>query len=310
MAPQIHGNAGSIPSTVRLLLAKKGPFMRTVYVNGVFCPEDAAKISIFDRGFLFADAVYEVVSVLDGKLIDFAGHMARLGRSLGELSLPAPVSDDELLAIHRRLLAENELREGAVYLQVTRGAADRDFLFPPEDTPPSLVMFTQAAALRDKPAAKTGLKVVTMPDLRWARRDIKTVQLLYSSMAKTEAKRLGADDAWLVEDGCVTEGSSNNAYIVDASGALITRPLSHAILPGITRAAVLRLAGETGMAVEERLFTVEEALGAREAFITSASSFVLPVVEIDGKQIGDGRPGEIAQRLRSIYIEEAMKTAV
>ncbi|ORE90085.1 D-amino-acid transaminase [Aurantimonas sp. 22II-16-19i] len=284
--------------------------MRTVYVNGVFCPEDEGRISIFDRGFLFADGVYEVVSVLDGKLIDFAGHMARLARSLGELSMPAPADETALLAIHRELLARNQLAEGAVYMQVTRGVADRDFLFPPEDTPPSLVLFTQAGSLRDKPAARTGLRVVTVPDLRWARRDIKTVQLLYSSMAKTEAKRRGADDAWLVEDGRVTEGSSNNAYIVDASGRLITRPLSHAILPGITRTAVLRLAGEAGIAIEERAFTVEEALAAREAFITSASSFVLPVVEIDGQPIGDGRPGEIAGRLREIYIEEALKTAI
>ncbi|TFF25670.1 D-amino-acid transaminase [Jiella endophytica] len=284
--------------------------MRTVYVNGVFCPEDEGKVSIFDRGFLFADAVYEVVSVLDGKLVDFAGHMARLARSLGELAMAAPTSDDELLAIHRRLIAENALEEGAVYLQVTRGPADRDFLFPPQDTKPSLVLFTQAAALRDKPAARTGIRVVTLPDLRWQRRDIKTVQLLYPSMAKTEAKRRGADDAWMVEDGCVTEGSSNNAYIVDAGGKLVTRPLSHAILPGITRIAVLRLAAESGIAIKERPFTVDEALAAKEAFISSASSFVMPVVEIDGQPIADGRPGEITRRLRAIYIEEALKTAI
>ncbi len=284
--------------------------MRTVYVNGVFCPENQGVVSIFDRGFLFADGVYEVTSVLDGKLVDFSGHMARLRRSMAELSIPAPAGEDELLSIHRQLVEKNAISEGLVYMQVSRGAADRDFLFPPEDTRASLVLFTQAAQLRDKPAAKTGLRIVTLPDLRWARRDIKTVQLLYPSMAKTEAKRRGVDDAWLVEDGLVTEGTSNNAYIVNASGTLITRPLSHAILPGITRSAVLRLATETGLAVEERPFSVEEALSAKEAFITSASSFVLPVVEIDGQKIGEGVPGETARRLRSIYIEEAVKSAV
>ncbi|MBP0616565.1 D-amino-acid transaminase [Jiella mangrovi] len=284
--------------------------MRTVYVNGVFCPETEAVVSIFDRGFLFADGVYEVTGVLDGKLIDFSGHMARLRRSLAELELREPAQEDKLLSIHRQLVEKNDLVEGMIYMQVTRGAADRDFLFPADDTKPSLVLFTQSASLRDKPAAKTGLRVVTVPDLRWARRDIKTVQLLYPSMAKMEAKRRGVDDAWMVEDGCVTEGSSNNAYIVDAGGTLITRPLNHAILHGITRKAVLRLAAESGLAVEERPFTVEEAKVAREAFITSASSFVLPVVEIDGTTIGDGRPGEIATRLREIYIDEALKTAV
>ncbi|MBO0903118.1 D-amino-acid transaminase [Jiella sonneratiae] len=284
--------------------------MRTVYVNGVFCPEDQGRVSIFDRGFLFADAVYEVVSVLDGRLVDFSGHMARLRRSLGELAMPQPAGEAELLAIHRELVARNGLVEGAVYMQVTRGAADRDFLFPPEDTRPSLVLFTQASSLVEKPAATSGLRVVTLPDLRWQRCDIKTVQLLYPSMAKTEAKRRGADDAWLVKDGFVTEGSSNNAYIVPGDGTLVTRPLSPAILPGITRTAVLRLAGVAGMAIDERPFSVEEALSAREAFITSASSFVLPVVEIDGQRIGDGTPGETARLLRAIYIEEARKSAI
>ena len=284
--------------------------MRTVYVNGVFCPENQGVVSIFDRGFLFADGVYEVTSVLDGKLIDFSGHMARLRRSMAELAIPAPSSEDELLSIHRQLVDKNALTEGLIYMQVSRGAADRDFLFPPEDTRASLVLFTQTSQLRDRPAAKTGLRVVTLPDLRWARRDIKTVQLLYPSMAKTEAKRRGVDDAWLVEDGFVTEGTSNNAYILNAGGTLVTRPLSHAILPGITRSAVLRLAAETGLAVEERPFSVEEALAAREAFITSASSFVLPVVEIDGRKIGDGVPGETAKRLRTIYMDEALRTAV
>ncbi|MEF2550633.1 D-amino-acid transaminase [Aurantimonas sp. A2-1-M11] len=283
---------------------------RTVYVNGAYVPEDQATISVFDRGFLFADGVYEVTTVLSGKLVDFVPHMARLARSLGELDLPSPAGEEELLAIHRELVARNDLDEGLIYMQVTRGAADRDFLFPPKDTAPSLVLFTQAMPLRDRPAARTGIRVASVPDLRWARRDIKTVQLLYPSMAKMEAKARGADDAWLVEDGIVTEGSSNNAHIVTADGTLVTRNLSHAILHGITRAAVLKLARDDGVAVEERSFTLEEAKRASEAFVTSASTFVMPVVEIDGQPVGTGEPGPIAQRLREIYLAEADRTAI
>ncbi|HEU02371.1 MAG TPA: D-amino acid aminotransferase, partial [Aurantimonas coralicida] len=211
---------------------------------------------------------------------------------------------------HRELVKRNGIDEGMVYMQVTRGAADRDFLFPPEETKPSLVLFTQAMGLRDKPAARTGIKIASVPDLRWARRDIKTVQLLYPSIAKTEAKAKGADDAWLVEDGMVTEGTSNNAYILTEDGALVTRALSHAILHGITRAAVLRMAEEDGLRIEERSFTLDEAKRAKEAFITSASAFVLPVVEIDGVTLGDGAPGPVARRLREIYLAEADRTAI
>ncbi|HEY9057795.1 MAG TPA: D-amino-acid transaminase [Aurantimonas sp.] len=283
---------------------------RTVYVNGDYLPEEEAKISVFDRGFLFADAVYEVTSVLSGKLVDFAAHMKRLERSLSELKMTRPASEADLLAIHRELVARNGIDEGLVYMQVGRGAADRDFLFPPEDTKPSLVLFTQAMGLRDKPAGRTGIKVASVPDLRWGRRDIKTVQLLYPSIAKTEAKAKGADDAWLVEDGMVTEGTSNNAYILTEDGALVTRALSHAILHGITRAAVLRMAKEDGLRIEERSFTLDEAKRAKEAFITSASAFVLPVVEIDGVTLGDGTPGPVARRLREIYLAEAERTAI
>ncbi len=283
---------------------------RTVYVNGDYVPENAAKISVFDRGFLFADAVYEVTSVLGGKLVDFHAHMARLDRSLSELEMRTPATHDELLAIHRELVSRNGVDEGMIYMQVSRGAADRDFLYPPKDTNPSLVLFTQALGLRDKPVAKTGLRVAAIEDLRWARCDIKTVQLLYPSMAKMAAKAEGVDDAWMVADGVVTEGSSNNAHIVTADGTLVTRPLSHAILPGITRAAVLRLAKEHDVKVEERTFTLDEAKHAKEAFITSASMFVMPVVEIDGARIGDGRPGDLTQKMRAIYIDEAEKSAI
>lgn len=284
--------------------------MRQVYVNGTIVPETEAKISVFDRGFLFADGVYEVTSVIDGKLVDYPGHMARLKRSLAELSMRAPLDDDRLLSAIRRLVEANGLRSGLVYLQVTRGAADRDFLFPGPDVEPSLVMFTQEKELLDNKVALTGLRVITVPDLRWARRDIKTVQLLYPSMAKMEAKRQGVDDAWMVEDGMVTEGTSNNAYIVTGDGRIVTRRLSHSILGGITRAAILRLAGETGMSVEERSFSVDEAKAAAEAFITSASAFVLPVVEIDGQPIGSGKVGPVAGRLREIYIAECIQSAI
>ncbi|MEM9395591.1 MAG: D-amino-acid transaminase [Pseudomonadota bacterium] len=282
---------------------------RIVYVNGDFVPEEEAKISVFDRGFLFADGVYEVTSVLDGKLIDFEGHAKRLERSLSELEMDAPVSMDELLEIHRELVARNDVAEGLVYLQVTRGAADRDFAYP-TDAEPSLVLFTQSKTLAASPAAETGIRVISIADQRWGRRDIKTVQLLYPSMGKMMAKAAGVDDAWMVEDGAVTEGTSNNAYIVTRDGTIVTRHLGTEILHGITRAAVLRFAREAQMKVEERSFTIEEAKNAREAFITSASTFVMPVVEVDGAPVGDGKPGPVAVRLREIYLEESLAKAV
>ncbi|MCT8331107.1 D-amino-acid transaminase [Albidovulum sediminis] len=285
---------------------------RIVYVNGDFVPEEEAKVSVFDRGFLMADAVYEVTSVLGGKLLDFPGHLARLHRSLSELGMGSPVTDAELLAIHRDLVARNGIVDGLVYLQVTRGnPGDRDFTFPdPAVVKPGIVLFTQSKpGLADSPAARAGWRVISIPDIRWGRRDIKTVQLLYPSMGKMMAKKAGVDDAWFVEEGKVTEGTSNNAYIVKG-GRIITRDLSSDILHGITRAAVLRFAREAQMTVEERAFTLEEAKEADEAFITSASAFVMPVVEIDGVRLGSGAPGPVATRLRDIYIEESRKAAV
>ncbi len=286
--------------------------MRTVYLNGEYVPENEAQVSIFDRGFLMADGVYEVTSVLGGKLIDFAGHAKRLERSLGELDIRKPAAFDDLLEIHRELVKRNDITDGMIYLQITRGAPDdRDFVYPdPETTKPTVVLFTQnKPGLADSPAAKVGIKVISVEDQRWARRDIKTVQLLYPSMAKMAAKAAGKDDAWMVEDGMVTEGSSNNAYIVKGN-TIITRHLGNEILHGITRAAVLRFAREAQMTVEERSFTIAEAQEADEAFITSASTFVMPVVEIDDKQIGDGKPGSIAPRLREIYLDESRKVAI
>ncbi len=284
---------------------------RIVYVNGEYVPEEEARVSVFDRGFLFADGVYEVTSVLGGKLIDFEGHRRRLQRSLDELDMPAPEAMADLLEIHRELVARNEIVDGLVYLQVTRGApADRDFTFPGEDTKPTLVLFTQSKpGLAESPVAKVGIKVISVEDMRWGRRDIKTVQLLYPSMGKMMAKKAGADDAWMVEDGVVTEGTSNNAYIVKG-GKIITRHLGNEILHGITRAAVLRFAREAQMEVEERSFSIEEAQAAEEAFITSASTFVMPVVEVDGVALGDGTPGPIAARLREIYLDESRKAAI
>mgnify|MGYP001601032059 FL=1 len=285
---------------------------RTVYLNGEYLPETEAKVSIFDRGFLMADGVYEVTSVLGGKLVDFEGHAVRLNRSLSELGMNNPITKEELLEIHRELVRVNEVDEGGVYLQITRGApADRDFVFPdPEETPCTVVLFTQSKpGVTESAASKNGIRVISIEDLRWGRRDIKTVQLLYPSMGKMMAKAAGCDDAWLVEEGFVTEGTSNNAYIVK-DGKIITRGLSNDILHGITRAAVLRFADEAQMKVEERNFTIEEAQDADEAFITSATMFVNAVIEIDGAQVGDGKPGAVAKRLREIYLEESLKIAI
>ncbi|PID36504.1 MAG: D-amino acid aminotransferase [Rhodobacterales bacterium] len=282
---------------------------RIVYVNGEYLPEAEATVSIFDRGFLMADGVYEVTSVLDGKLVDFEGHAARLTRSLNELDMPEPVGRDELLAIHRELVAKNGIEDGLVYLQVTRGnPGDRDFVFPdPAKVRPTLVLFTQSKPGIDAPAP--AIDVISIDDLRWHRRDIKTVQLLYPSMGKMMAKKAGAGDAWFVENGKVTEGTSNNAYIVK-DGVIITRELSNDILHGITRAAVLRFADEAQMKIEERSFTIAEAQAADEAFITSATAFVTAVKSIDGVTIGAGDTGPVAARLREIYLAESRKRAV
>lgn len=285
---------------------------RIVYLNGEYLPESEAKVSIFDRGFVFADGVYEVTSVLDGKLLDFAGHVARLQRSLSELQMPVPLNPEELLAIHRELVARNGIEQGMVYLQITRGnAGDRSFYFPdPEKVAPTVVLFTQSVPdLAHPPAAKTGIKVISFDDIRWGRRDIKTVQLLWPSIAKMAAKKAGVDDAWFVMDGLVTEGSANNAYIVK-NGRIITRPLSNDILHGITRAALLAYAAEAQMEIEERSFTIAEAQQADEAFITGASTFVMPVVEIDGVALGAGSPGPVATRLRELYLDEGRKHAI
>jgi D-alanine transaminase len=278
---------------------------RIVYLNGAFLPFEEAKVPVMDRGFLFADGIYEVSAVLDGRLVDNAAHLARLDRSLGEIGIRNPHSLDEWERLETELVARNGLAEGLVYMQVTRGVYERDFGFPPADTAPTVVMFTQAKTVAANPLAERGAKVITVEDIRWKRRDIKSVALLAQVLAKQAAVAAGVSEAWMVEDGAVTEGSSSTAFIVTQDRRLVTRPLSTALLPGITRAAVLRLAAEADLVVEERLFSVEEARAAQEAFYTSASSFVMPVVEIDGAAVGDGRPGPLGRRLRALYIEMA-----
>ncbi|MDG3085757.1 D-amino-acid transaminase [Vibrio hannami] len=270
---------------------------RTVYVNGEFLPESEAKVSIFDRGFLFADAIYEVTAVVDGKLLDNDGHIARLARSCNELELTNPFTAESLTELQKEIARRNNLIEGGIYLQVTRGnAGDRDFAYPAEDVPPTVVMFTQSRSVVETPKAEKGVKVISIPDIRWHRRDIKTTQLLSACMAKQAAIKAGASDTWLIEDGYVTEGSSNNVYIVTKEGKVVTRPLSNDILHGITRAALLKMASDANIEIEERLFTIEEAYDAEEAFLSSASTFVWPVVQIDDKTIGSGKPGPVAKK--------------
>lgn len=282
---------------------------RTVYLNGAFLPEHEAHISIFDRGFLFGDGIYEVTAVLGGKLIDSALHMARLERSVGEIGGFLPISTDEIVAIERKLIEANNLTEGMIYLQYTRGAEDRNFLYSPE-LKPTLLMFTQSKTIENVAAVDKGLKVAVVPDQRWARRDIKSVCLLPQVLAKRIAKEQDCDEAWMVEDGLVTEGASSTAYIITADDRIITRGNSNATLPGCTRHAVLDLVREKGLLLEERAFSLEEALAAREACLTSASNFVMPITVIDGKPVGDGKPGPMVKRLRELYLENAHRTAI
>ncbi len=289
--------------------ARMQTMSRIVYVNGAFVPEQQATISVFDRGFLFADAVYEVTAVIDGGFVDFPAHQRRLRRSLGELDINFDPEASDLLGIHRELVARNGLKEGLVYLQVSRGIADRSFI-QPQNATPSLVLFTQTLDLLDNADAHKGIAVMTQPDLRWHRRDIKTTQLLYPSMMKSAAIAAGVQDVWMIENGEITEGSSSNAHIIDANGDLITRPLSHDILHGITRAAVLDYAREQSVTVIERAFTPDEVMNAREAFITSATAFVTPVIAIDGQMIGDGEVGPATRRIRELYIERSRQALV
>lgn len=281
---------------------------RIAYVNGRYLPLAQAGISVLDRGFIFSDGVYEVSAVLDGKLVDNAGHLDRLDRSLAALRLPWPVARGALEQIQHRLIARNDLREGLVYLQVTRGAAPRDFKFP-KLTTPSLVMFCQHKALLDTPAAANGVAVISIPEIRWQRRDIKSVGLLAQVLGKQQAAEAGAFEAWMVDErGFVTEGTSSNAHMIDADGRLWTHPANQGILGGITRRALLLLAEEAGMEIVEQPFTLQQAKQCVEAMATSATGFVLPVVKLDGQPIATGKPGPLVSRLRGHYINLVRQT--
>lgn len=278
---------------------------RIALVNGNYLPIEEAKIPIMDRGFLFGDGIYEVTAVLDGRLVDNQPHLDRLRKSLGEIGIKNPHSDPEWTRLQTELIRRNNFREGLVYIEVTRGVFERDFLCP-DGLTPTVVMFTQPKDMRDSPAARAGAAVITTPDLRWKRRDIKSVMLLGQVMAKQVARAAGAAEAWLVEDGLVTEGASSTAFIIGKDRCIVTRPLSTAILPGITRAAVLRLAERHRLKFEQRAFTVDEACAAAEAFYTSASTVVMPVISIDGRRIGDGKPGPLTIELRQLYLDMAV----
>lgn len=282
---------------------------RIVFLNGSFLPIDEAKVPFMDRGFMFGDGVYEGIGVLNGRLVDNEAHLERLERSLKEVQIPNPYSRAEWTRLEEELVRRNNMTEGFVYFQVTRGVAERDFFFP-TDVQPTVAMFTQAKSIAHAPAAEKGISVITVPDMRWERRDIKSINLLAQVLAKQAAKEAGAQEAWMVQDGYVTEGGSSSAFIVTKAGSIVVRPLSNAILPGITRKSLLQLSREDGIVLEERLFTVDEAYDAAEAFLTSASNFVVPVVRIDGRPVADGKPGPVTQRLRQLYLQMATAPAL
>jgi D-alanine transaminase len=280
---------------------------RTVYVNGTFFAKEDARVSVFDRGFLFGDGVYEVIPVLNGRIVEMSHAIERLNRSLGEITMAWPCSQEEFKRVLEDLRQRNQLQEGYIYLQVTRGVAERDFAFP-ASIPSTFVAWTAVKKLIENPLAATGVKVVTVPDLRWKRRDIKSINLLAQCIAKQEAASRGAFEGWMTEDGVVTEGASSSAYIVK-DNTIITRALSNAILPGIRRKVILKMAREHNMALVERPFTVDEALAADEAFMSSATTLVIPIVEIDGKPVADGRPGAVTLKLRAMYVEMILQEA-
>jgi D-alanine transaminase len=283
---------------------------RIAYVNGRYFPHKHAKVSIDDRGYQFADGIYEVCEVYQGALVDELRHMERLARSLAELRIGSPVAADALRVILREVVARNKVSNGFVYLQVTRGVAPREHAFPTGNVRPSLVVTARSvdSAIGEIVAGK-GIAVVTIPDIRWRRVDIKTISLLPNVLARQAAKERGAYEAWLLDsDGMITEGAASNAWIIDRSGTIITRNLDHSILRGITRTTLIELIHSLGLALEERKFGRDEAIAAREAFITGATTLITPVVVIDQQPIGDGRPGPIVQKMRALYHEVAART--
>ena len=283
--------------------------MRQVYINGEFKKEDEAKVSIFDRGLLFSDSVYEVTSVINSKLIDFKYHVERLDRSMNELKFKTLIDHDEILAFHRKLIDLNNLKEGMIYTQVTRGVVDRSFDMPKQAIKPTVLAFTQEKKILESDSAKNGIKVMTLEDMRWKRNDIKTTQLLYASMAKSEATAKGFDDAWMLRQGYVTEGSSNNVWIIRSKN-IMTRQSDNLILSGITRAVVLECAKKLDYEVITKNFTKVDAESADEAFMTSATGLITPVVKINSSQIGDGKPGNFTKSLRAEYIKRVLEIAI
>lgn len=283
--------------------------MRQVYINGDFKKEDEAKVSVFDRGLLFSDSLYEVTTVINGKLIDFNNHMKRLDRSMTELKFKKLLNHLDILIFHRKLIELNNLKEGMIYLQVTRGIADRSFDMPKDKIEPTVLAFTQEKKIIDSESAKNGIKVMTLDDMRWKRCDIKTTQLLYASMAKTEATEKGFDDAWMLREGYVTEGSSSNAWIIKGK-IIMTRQSDNLILSGITRDAIFKCAKDLGYEVVTKNITLPDAQSAHEAFITSATACVMPVVKINASQIGDGKPGKFVTALREEYIKQALESSI
>lgn len=280
---------------------------RTIYLNGEYLPEQDARISVFDRGFLFGDGVYEVIPVVAGKLVDEANGVERLRRSLKEVEIAWPCSEADYAAILRELITRNNLIEGSIYLQMTRGIAERDFAYP-ANIKTTFMAYTAQRKLLNNPLADTGVAVVSVPDLRWKRRDIKSLNLLGQCMAKQQAAVQGAFEAWMHEDGMITEGASSSAFIVK-DGSIITRELSTSILPGIRRKVILQMAQENGLTLEQRAFTLDEAKAADEAFLSSATTLVLPIVSIDGQPVGSGKPGAVTQRLRKLYVEALLAEA-
>lgn len=286
---------------------------RIVFLNGKYIQEHEAKISIFDRGLLFSDSVYEVTAVIDNKLIDFPSHIERLKNSLKELNIMNNINYESLLKMHKELIKKNNFsyEEGLIYMQVSRGTIERDFLIKDKDIKPNIFAFTQEKKLTNINFKNSGLKIITKPDLRWQRKDIKTTQLLYATLIKTEAFKMGFDDAWLIDnDGFINEGTSNNAYIIDNNNNIITRDLSNKLLPGITRKTLLEVANKLKLSIIEKPFTVKEAIKSNEAFISSASTLIAPVINIDNQKIGQGNIGPITEILRETYIKISKNNSI
>ena len=286
---------------------------RIVHVDGQFVPQEQARVSPFDRGYLFGDGAYEVTPVIDSRLVDAERMLARLGNSLAGLGIEWPMEPDELLALHEELIRRNGLAEGIVYIQISRGVAERDFSFPADDVRPVVFAFTKAMEVVNNPRAEVGISVRLVEELRWKRRDIKSIALLAQVLSRQQAAEKRAAEGWMVEDGLITEGCSSSAFIVK-DGVIITSPLEldgkPRILPGIRRAILLEIAEREGIAVELRPFSPEEALAADEAFQSAATFGLLPVVEIDGQDIGDGKPGPVSRRLRELFFARLQEKEV